>query len=96
MIVTNSDLRQTAADRPKEFSAMANCPKCDGLMVQGFIVDRSHGGEIRVSSWVEGAPKKAFWVGTAAPKEKQIPIGTFRCSGCGFLESFASAELGAT
>ena len=75
---------------------MANCPKCDGHMVQGFVVDRKHGGEIKVSSWVEGAPKKAFWFGTAAPDEKQIPIGTFRCSDCGYLESFASDEFVAT
>ena len=75
---------------------MANCPKCDGLMVQGFIVDRDHGGSRRVSSWIEGAPEKAFWSGTNAPDDKQIPIGTFRCSTCGYLESFASAEFGAS
>ncbi|HEX3895319.1 MAG TPA: hypothetical protein VHW73_03835 [Rudaea sp.] len=42
-----------------------------------------------------GAPEKRFWSGTNAPDDKQIPIGTFRCSGCGYLESFASAEFGA-
>jgi hypothetical protein len=74
---------------------MADCPKCNAAMVQGFIVDRNHGGSRTVSSWVEGAPKKAFWSNTNAPEEKQVPIGTFRCSGCGYLESFASREFGA-
>ncbi len=74
---------------------MADCPKCDAKMVQGFIVDRSQGGSRSVSSWVEGPPEKTFWSGTNAPDDKQIPIGTFRCSGCGYLESFASAEFGA-
>ncbi len=74
---------------------MTDCPKCHALMVQGFIVDRDHGGSRKVSSWVEGAPRKAFWSGTNAPDEKHVPIGTFRCSGCGYLESFADRRFGA-
>lgn len=72
------------------------CPKCQGEMVQGFIVDWSQGGGRRISSWVEGAPEKSFWHGTSAPAEKHVPVGTFRCSKCGFLESFARPEFGAS
>jgi len=65
-------------------------------MVQGFIVDHSQGGARFVSSWVEGAPEKSFWSGTNVPSEKCVPVGTFRCSSCGFLESFARQQFAAT
>jgi hypothetical protein len=61
-------------------------------MAQGFIVDFNLAGRM-VSSWVEGAPEKSTWTGTKVPTEKTIPVGTFRCSGCGFLESYAQPEF---
>jgi hypothetical protein len=70
-------------DRPKRYAPM----------VQGFIVDRNRGGSRTVSRWLEGAPEKAFWSNTKAPDEKQVPIGTFRRSGCGYLESFADRKF---
>jgi hypothetical protein len=66
------------------------CPKCQGEMVQGFVADRTHGGFF-VSSWVEGPPIKSFWYGTKV--SQKIPIGTFRCAVCGYLESHAHAEF---
>ncbi len=72
----------------------SRCPKCAGEMVQGFIVDRTDVG-VAVSSWFEGAPKSSFWSGTKAPDVNRIPIGTFRCSACGFLESYARPEFAA-
>ena len=71
------------------------CPKCNGGMVQGFIFDRADGGHRRVINWVEGAPTKSFWYGTKVPADKHIPVGTFRCSTCGFLESYAQPEFAA-
>jgi hypothetical protein len=71
------------------------CPKCNGEMVHGFIFDRADGGGRRVINWVEGAPHKAFWTNTSVPAEKCVPIGTFRCSMCGFLESYARPEFAA-
>jgi hypothetical protein len=59
-------------------------------MVQGFVADFADMGQnANVSTWVEGAPHSSLWFGTQAPKDKRIPIGTFRCSTCGFLESYA-------
>ena len=69
------------------------CPKCRGAMVLGFVPDFTL-GQINVSTWVEGPPEKSFWVGTKIPQEKCITIGTFRCSSCGYLESYASNEFG--
>ena len=72
------------------------CPKCNGEMVQGFIFDRADGGNRRVINWVEGAPEKSdFWTVTRVPEEKCVPVGTFRCSVCGFLESYAHPEFAA-
>jgi hypothetical protein len=73
------------------------CPKCNGVMVQGFIKDLKGEGSCRVSTWVEGAPGKPSLFGSSvpAPAEKCIPVGTFRCSVCGFLESYAHPEFAA-
>lgn len=70
-----------------------SCPKCNGPMEQGFVLDNTYGGRI-VSQWAAGAPEKSFWFGTKLPAEKLIPIGTFRCASCGFLEEYARPEFG--
>ena len=74
--------------------APQRCPKCGGGMEQGFVVDQAHNSRI-VSQWVGGAPEKSFWAGLKVPTEKLIPIGTFRCSSCGFLEQYARPEFAA-
>ena len=70
------------------------CPKCGDKMVQGFVVDNNHGG-FHVASWIRGAPQRSFWWRTKVDRKNAIPIGTFRCSACGFLESYADREFGA-
>jgi hypothetical protein len=72
----------------------SRCPKCNGEMLQGFVIDRTE-RRIFVSGWFEGAPKSSFWWGTSAPEVNRFPIGTFRCSACGFLESYARPEFAA-
>ena len=69
------------------------CPKCQGATTEGFIVDHTHGG-VSVSTWVEGEPKKSFWVGVKMSGTTPIDITTWRCRRCGFLESYASSETG--
>jgi hypothetical protein len=61
-------------------------------MEQGFVVDYTHGGAA-VSKWAAGAPLKSFWFGTKVPA--LVPIGTYRCSSCGFLEMYARQEFAA-
>ena len=70
------------------------CPKCAGSMELGFIVDKDHGGQT-VSKWSPGTPVKSFWQGTKIDRELIIPVGTYRCSTCGFLEAFARPEFAA-
>ena len=72
------------------------CPKCDGQMEQGFVIDMGQSGYRLVSQWAPGAPIKAFWSGTKLPEHKLIPIGVFRGAPCGFLESYAREEFAAS
>jgi hypothetical protein len=37
------------------------CPKCNGPMEAGFILDRGHWDAGEVSQWVEGAPERGVW-----------------------------------
>ena len=73
---------------------MHRCPKCNGVMEQGFVMDYAQGARL-VSSWAEGPPQKSFWLGTQLPQRKLIPIGALRCESCGFLESYARDEFAA-
>ena len=37
----------------------------------------------------------ALEFGAEVPKDKCVPVGPFRCSACGFLESYARPEFAA-
>ncbi len=63
-------------------------------MEQGFVLDNTYGAAV-VSQWVPGAPQKSFWTQTKVPAEKRVPIGTYRCASCGYLESYARPEFAA-
>lgn len=80
-------------DELPELEIEQRCPKCDGEMQQGFLLDSADGGARLVSRWVEGPPQKSFWLGTKVNLEDAIPIGTFRCKSCGFLESYAQRRF---
>jgi hypothetical protein len=64
------------------------CPKCQAEMEQGFIADQTYGG-VLASRWVEGAPEKSFWTGVKTKGKEDVEVRTYRCSGCGYLESYA-------
>ena len=71
-------------------SAAKICPKCQGVMVEGFVVDHTYARR-EVSSWLEGEPIKSIWVGVQLQGCKPIDIASWRCQKCGFLENYASA-----
>ncbi len=70
------------------------CPKCAGKMEQGFTVDNTYGAR-GVSHWAGGHPEKSFWEGARSPEDTLIPIGTYRCRTCGYLESYARSNFAA-
>jgi hypothetical protein len=63
-------------------------------MVLGFVPDATHGGA-RVGQWYEGRPRTSFWTGMKIERGAGIPIGVFRCAGCGYLEFFADPTFAA-
>jgi predicted nucleic-acid-binding Zn-ribbon protein len=65
------------------------CPKCGGQMEEGFIIDYTHGAPT-VSSWVQGPPQKGWLGGAKSWGKERREVRTFRCVGCGFLESYAT------
>ena len=67
------------------------CPKCRTTMEPGFVLDQSH-GVMAQSAWIEGAPERSFWSGVKLKGRERIPVMTYRCPRCGFLESYAPAE----
>jgi len=64
-----------------------HCPKCQHSMTVGLVLDHKDGGR-RVSSWLEGAPVRSMLMGLKLGR-KPIEIQTWRCTRCGFLESYA-------
>ena len=65
------------------------CPKCKKVMGPGFILDRGNNDRKRAAEWVEGVPQKSIWTGLATSKRLTLPVMTYRCTGCGYLESYA-------
>ena len=67
------------------------CPKCAKTMEAGFVLDNTYGG-VSQSAWVEGAPVPSFWTGIKVKEQQQVPVTTYRCPKCGYLESYARTE----
>lgn len=67
----------------------AQCAKCGGEMAAGFVLDKGY-GTAEVTAWQEGEPQKSFWHGlTKQAGKAEYEITTWRCTCCGYLESYA-------
>jgi hypothetical protein len=60
-------------------------------MEPGYVVDETY-GERRQSTWVRGEPEPSFWTGLKVRGKERVPVMTFRCSGCGYPESYAEPD----
>lgn len=69
---------------------MSSCPKCNGSMGEGFVVDQAY-GTAHVSTYQAGEPRKSFWTGLKQDKKEQVPIVAMRCNRCGYLEHYAKS-----
>ena len=66
------------------------CPKCAHEMELGFVLDKGYGGDyVLPPEWAEGAPVKSIWTGVKMKDKQRLPIATYRCRSCGYLESYA-------
>ena len=68
---------------------MSGCPKCNGSMTEGFIVDQGDYGSAHVSTYQAGQPRRSIWTGLKQDKKQQFAIVTLRCERCGYLENYA-------
>jgi hypothetical protein len=59
-------------------------------MEEGFVIDRTQ-GLTKQSEWVEGPPQTSFFLSGSVKLwgKVRLPVTTFRCPGCGYLESYA-------
>ena len=59
------------------------CPKCNAEMEEGFLAAP------RVAEWIEGPAEKSLLFSVKVRERERRNVRTFRCSKCGFLESYA-------
>ena len=65
------------------------CPKCDGIMEPGLMLDRKEASDLQARG-VGGEPTPQTFFGNIRLKGREpLPVTTYRCEGCGYLESFA-------
>lgn len=64
------------------------CPKCQHEMERGFLPEYVQGRVGTHPIWARGRPQRSFWFGIKVPAN-HLRVITFRCTGCGFLESYA-------
>ena len=65
-----------------------SCPKCGGRMDTGFLLELKDGNAKAATDWVEGPIEKA-WYGLKVRGKKRLPVETWRCGRCAYLESYA-------
>ena len=61
------------------------CPKCNGKMENGFIIDRGQ-KQSYTAAWVQGTPQVGA---NGVNSEPGSVVVTLRCKACGYLESYA-------
>jgi hypothetical protein len=66
------------------------CLRCKTTMEQGFITDTTYGGIVQ-ETWVTGAPETSFWGSLKVRGKERLPVSTYRCPTCGYLESYANS-----
>lgn len=68
------------------------CPHCEQSMEVGLLLDKGDHNSLTNAEWLEGAPDKSFWTGLKTKDRKRLPVRTYRCPRCGYLESYAGEE----
>ena len=63
------------------------------MMEKGFTLDMQGRGYDGREQWVEGLPKRSIWFGGLDTSgQRVLPVQTYRCVRCGYLESYAFAD----
>jgi hypothetical protein len=64
-------------------------------MDEGVTIDKAHYGSLEQAEWLEGHPDYSRWSGLKTKGKDRLPVITYRCSRCGYLESYANPRAGA-
>ncbi|MEP6619026.1 MAG: hypothetical protein ABJE47_06925 [bacterium] len=62
-------------------------------MSMGFVVDKGNESVPGVQNWVSGMPEKSFLTGLKLKGRDVLIVQTYRCSQCGYLESYAPGAM---
>lgn len=88
----SNDTQQPSEGQPPPFIAPPKCFKCGAATEAGFVIDTGyvHLGQAR---WCPARTDAGKWTDfglvTRAQVKQSIPVSTFRCPRCGYLESYA-------
>jgi hypothetical protein len=58
-------------------------------MESGFVIDKVGNSFASAPEWAEGVPERSFWTGLNVAGRERHAVVTYRCSACGYLESYA-------
>jgi hypothetical protein len=70
------------------------CQRCSGPLELGYVLEIGDSNARSVSQWISGAPERGFMFGLKTRNRRSLPVTTFRCTLCGFLESYALSTGG--
>ena len=65
-----------------------NCPKCKGQMQEGLVVDFNYAG-VLPSMWIQDQAQASAASSSNMNGKRKIKTVTYRCSDCGYLDSYA-------
>ncbi len=76
------------------FMQPPKCPKCAAEMEPGFVIDKGMpgSGSSSIPEWADGVPERSIWTAVKLRGHERHPVSTFRCSRCGYLESYATSS----
>jgi len=70
----------------------SQCPKCGGSMAEGHVMGRTSSSIPALGSWVEGKPERSIWTGLKYKGKSRMDLAAFRCTRCGFVETYATTD----
>jgi hypothetical protein len=72
-------------------SNAVECIRCHAQMEVGYMLDANHSG-YQQQNWYPGEPTPSVWMGLKLAKDQVLPVSTFKCQSCGYLESYAITQ----
>jgi hypothetical protein len=58
-------------------------------MESGFVINKVGNAFASAPEWAEGVPERSFWTELNVTGRARHAVVTYRCSACGYLESYA-------